>query len=84
MNNAQSILDELASQNDKRTSVFDLRILNHQNGILTLSGRLLDVSQLDTLALHFSDLKLNTASVRILYKGNAPRMHVATNLTGLY
>jgi hypothetical protein len=84
MSNAQIILDELASQNDRRISVFDLQIQGFQNGTLTLSGRLLDVSQLDVLALHFPDLNLDTASVRILYKGNAPRMHVATNLTGLH
>jgi cell wall-associated NlpC family hydrolase len=49
-----------------------------------LSGRLLDDSQLEALARHFSDWKLDTGSIKILRKGNLPRMHVATNLTGLY
>ncbi len=84
MDNVRSILDELAAQNDRRTSVFDMRVQAYQNRTLTLSGRLLEESQLETLALHFPDLKLDTASVRILGKGNLPRMHVATNLTGLY
>lgn len=84
MNNPQSILDELAAKTDKRTSVFDLRILRQQNGILALGGVLLEKSQLESLARHFPDLELDTASVRILDQGNPTPMHVATNLTGLY
>lgn len=84
MTSVQSILDELTAQTDKRTSVFDLRIEGQQNGILTLSGFVLDSSQLDALSRHFPDLELDTASVRILDKGDHPQMHVATNLTGLY
>jgi hypothetical protein len=49
-----------------------------------LSGRLFDETQLETLARHFSNWKLDTGSIRILHKGDLPRMHVATNLTGLY
>jgi hypothetical protein len=49
-----------------------------------LSGRLLTESQLQALTRHFSKWKLDTGSIRILHKANVPRMHVATNLTGLY
>ena len=84
MENIQSTLDLLASQNDQRTSVFDIEIERIQNSSLTLSGRLLHESQLETLSHHFSNWKLDTGSIRILHRGNLPRMHVATNLTGLY
>jgi SH3-like domain-containing protein len=84
MENIQSTLDMLAAQSDHRTSVFDIEIVRLQNASLTLSGRLLDESQLEVLARHFSKWKLDTVSIRILYKGDLPRMHVTTNLTGLY
>jgi hypothetical protein len=84
MENIQSTLDKLSLQNDRRTSVFDIEIVRLQNSSLTLSGRLLDDSQLEALARHFSHWKLDTGSIQILRKGNLPRMHVATNLTGLY
>lgn len=84
MDNIQSTLDLLASQSDHRTSVFDIEIVRLQNSNLTLSGRLLEESQLEVLAKHFSRWKLDTASIRVLHKGDLPRMHVATNLTGLY
>ena len=84
----QKILDELASSMDNRTTVFDVQIIGIENGSLSLSGRLLDETQLtslkDALALHFPDLSLNTASIKILNSGVIPSMHVATNLTGLY
>lgn len=84
MMNIQSKLDELSSQNDHRNSVFDIQIQGTQNGTLTLIGRLLDESQLETLSHHFQDLKLDTASIRILRRHDSPRMHIGTNLTGLY
>jgi gamma-D-glutamyl-L-lysine dipeptidyl-peptidase len=84
MTSIQSKIDELASQNDNRTSVFDIQIQGAQNGSLTLSGRLLDESQLEILSHHFRDLKLDTASIQILRRRDLPRMHVCTNLTGLY
>lgn len=84
MTNIQSILDDLSSQTDNRVSVFDVQMQATQNGTLTLSGRLLDESQLEALSLHFPDWKLDTASIRILSRSEAPCMHVATNLTGLY
>ena len=84
MTNIQTRLDELASQNDSRTSVFDIQILETQNGSLTLGGRLLDESQLEILSHHFHDLKLDTASIQILRRNQLPRMQVGTNVTGLY
>ena len=84
MGNIQSTLDRLASQSDSRTSVFEIEILRLQNSSLALSGRLLDESQLETLASHFPDWKLDTGAIQILHKGTLPRMHIATNLTGLY
>lgn len=84
MENIQSTLDMLASQSDRRTSVFDIEIVRLQNTSLTLSGRLLDESQLEVLARYFSKWKLDTGSIRILHRGILPRIHVATNLTGLY
>lgn len=82
--NIQSTLDMLASQTDQRTSVFDIDIVRLQNLSLTLSGRLLHESQLETLTHHFANWKLDTSSIRILHRGDLPRMHVTTNLTGLY
>lgn len=84
MENIQSTLDQLAAQIDPRTSVFDVAIEGSQDSTLTLSGRLLDEAQLRMLAEQFSGWKLDTTSVRILHRGNLPRMHVTTNLTGLY
>ena len=84
MENIQSTLDMLASQSDGRTSVFDIEIERLQNASLTLSGRLLNESQLEALARYFSNWKLDTGSIRILHRGDLPRMHVATNLAGLY
>lgn len=84
MTSIQSRLDELALQNDNRTSVFDLEIHGIQNGTLALRGRLLSESQLKTLSRHFPDFKLDTASIRILDQSDLSRMYVATNLTGLY
>jgi hypothetical protein len=84
MANIQAKLDELTSQNDNRISVFDIQILETQNGSLTLGGRLLDESQLENLSHHFQHLKLDTASIKILRRGQLPRMQVGTNVTGLY
>lgn len=84
MTSVQDRLDQLRLQNDNRTSLFDVQIEGTENRTLILSGRLLDESQLKTLVHHFPDLKLDTTSVRILSRTDLPRMHVATNLTGLY
>lgn len=79
-----NILEDHAKTIDPRTSLFDVKIDSENNGTLTLSGRVLDSSQLDDLARLFPDRKLDTASIRILNAGTHPRLHVATNLTGLY
>ncbi len=84
MEDIQSTLDRLASQNDDRTSVFDVEIVSIQDSSLALRGRLLNESQLETLTSHFSNWKLDASSIQILNKGNLLQMHVGTNLTGLY
>jgi cell wall-associated NlpC family hydrolase len=84
METIRSTLDKLAAQNDRRMSVFDIEIVRLQNSHLTLSGRLLDESQLEELKTYFSKWKLDTSAIQILHKGNLPRMFVTTNLIGLY
>ncbi|MDQ2691101.1 MAG: NlpC/P60 family protein [Chloroflexota bacterium] len=84
MENIQSTLDQLAAQTDSRTSVFDIAMEESRDSTLTLSGRLLDESQLELLAKKFPGWNLDTTSVRILRGGTLPRMHTITNLTGLY
>ena len=84
MTDIQSTLDDLAKQTDNRTSVFEIEIQELRNSSLTLSGQLLDESQLDDLHRLFPGLKLDTASIRILSRESNERVHVATNLTGLY
>ncbi|HSA99234.1 MAG TPA: NlpC/P60 family protein [Anaerolineales bacterium] len=84
METIRSTLDKLASESDSRTSVFDIEIVRLQNSSLSLSGRLLNKSQLEMLANHFSKWKLDTSAIRILDRADLPRMHVTTNLTGLY
>src|SRR5688572_11896465 len=80
----QTKLEELAAKYDHRTSVFDLKIAGQTNGSLSLSGRVLETSQLDEVQRLFPDLKLDTASIRVLKGPSLPRLSVATNLTGLY
>ncbi len=84
----QQILDELAAKSDSRVSVFDIQIKELDQGKLSLIGRLLDEEQLAALKEAFSprfpDLSLDTASIEILYHPNNPRLHVSTNITGLY
>lgn len=80
----QTILDAHVKTLDKRTTVFDVKIDSDSNGTLTLSGRVLHRSQLDELPRLFPDVKLDTASVRILHTDANERVHVATNLTGLH
>jgi hypothetical protein len=79
-----NILDDFARSVDKRNSLFDVKIDSESNGTLTLSGRVLDKSQLDELPRIFPDHKLHTASIRILNAEAYKRGHVATNITGLY
>jgi len=80
----QNLLDDLAKSVDSRTSLFDVTIEAETNGTLTLSGRVLDKTQLDELPRIFPDRILDTASIRILNLESHAHVHVATNLTGLY
>lgn len=84
----QKLLDELRTQNDNRVSVFDLQIAGLDNETLFLRGKLLDQEQLAalerTLSNHFPSLSLDTASVQILSRASHERVHVATNITGLF
>lgn len=76
----QSKLNELSSQCDQRVSVFEVEI----TGLDTLSGRVLHQIQVDGLHRLFPNLRLDTASIKILNQPNLPHLHVATNITGLY
>lgn len=80
----QILLDNFATTLDKRITVFDIKIDSQTSDSLTLSGRVLHKSQLDNLPRLFPDFKLDTASIRILQAETHERVHVATNLTGLY
>jgi hypothetical protein len=84
MTDIQSTLAQLAKDTDKRTSVFDIEIQELRNNHVTLSGRLLNESQLDDLHRLLPGLKLDTALVRVLSREGNEHVHVATNLTGLY
>ena len=79
-----NILEEYAKTIDSRTSLFDVTIDSEKDGTLTLGGRVLDSSQLDELPRLFPGRKLDTASIRVLNAETHPRVHVTTNLTGLY
>jgi len=80
----QSKLDELSAKCDHRVSVFDVKVTGLTDGTLTLSGRVLDASQVDDLRRIFLDLNLNTDSIKVLKRQRLPHLSVATNLTGLY
>jgi cell wall-associated NlpC family hydrolase len=79
-----NILEDFTKSVDPRTSLFDVKIDSEANGILKLSGRVLDKSQLDELPRIFPTRNLDTASIRILNAETHERVHVTTNLTGLY
>lgn len=84
----KKLLDELRTRNDNRISVFDIQIAGFDSGTLSLEGKLLNQHQLtalkETFSHPFPSLGLDTASVRILDEESHDRVHVATNLTGLY
>jgi hypothetical protein len=84
----QKVLDELTAQNDNRIDVFDLQIEKMDNAIISLRGKLLDEGKCaalrETYSHLFPDLGLDIASIRILNRESHERVHVATNLTGLY
>ena len=80
----QTILDDFAKSIDPRTSLFAVKIDSGTETALTLSGCVLDPSQLDELHRLFPSRKLDTASIRILNTETHEQVHVTTNLTGLY
>ena len=80
----QNLLDEFAKSIDPRKSLFDVKIDSETNEALTLSGRVLDKSQLDELPGIFPNRNLDTASIRVLNAETHERVHVATNLSGSY
>ena len=84
MTDIQSTLDRLTKDTDKRTSVFELEIQELKNNHVTIGGRVLNESQLDELHRLLPSLKLDTDLVRVLSRDSNERVHVATNLTGLY
>jgi cell wall-associated NlpC family hydrolase len=79
-----NILDEYAKSVDPRISLFDVTIASETDEALVFRGTVLDRSQLDELPRLFPNRKLDTASIRVLDTGTLERVHVATNLTGLY
>ncbi|MEP7135456.1 MAG: NlpC/P60 family protein [Chloroflexota bacterium] len=79
-----NILTDFAKSVDPRTSLFDVKIDSETDATLALSGRVLDPAQLDELPRLFPTHKLDTASIRILNTETHERVHVTTNLTGLY
>jgi len=84
----QKLLDELRSQNDNRVSVFDPQIEGLDDETLALGGKLLAQDQLAalgrTLSNRYPSLSLDISSVQILSRASHERVHVATNLTGLF
>ena len=80
----QTKLDQLSAGCDKRNSIFDVKIDSQRGATLTLSGRVLEASQVEALRRSFSGLDLNTDSIKILNRPQLPRRFVATNLTGVY
>jgi cell wall-associated NlpC family hydrolase len=84
----QKLLDELTAQKDNRINVFEIQCARIEDSILALSGKLLNQGQLaaleETFSSRFPDFSLNIASIRILNAESHERVHVATNITGLY
>ena len=80
----QNKLNVLSSQFDNRISVFEVEITGLDNKTLTLSGRVLNQTQVDDLHRIFPNLRLDTASIHILDRPNLPHLYVTTNVTGLY
>ena len=78
------ILEDFAKSVDPRMSIFDVNIDSETNGTLTLSGCVLDKSQLVDLPRLFPTHSLDTSAIRVLNAETHELVHVATNLTGLY
>lgn len=84
----QTVLDDLDSRVDHRVSVFNLQIKGVESSTVFLAGTVLDKQQIvdvrEAFSPTFPDLILDTASVRILNEEPHERVHIVTNLTGLY
>lgn len=79
-----NILEDFAKTIDPRISLFDVKVDSETNGTLTLSGSVLNASQLDELPRLFPGRKLDTASIHVLNAETHEFVYVMTNLTGLY
>ena len=79
-----NILEDFAKAVDPRLSLFDVKVDSETDGTIVLSGRVLDSSQLDELPRLFPGRNLDTSSIRVLNAETHERVHVTTNLTGLY
>jgi hypothetical protein len=77
-------LEDFAKSIDPRVALFDVKVDSEANGTIALSGRVLEASQLDELPRLFPGRNLDTASIRVLNTELHERVHVTTNLTGLY
>jgi hypothetical protein len=84
----QRMLGEWAARCDGRVDVFEVQIMELGHGGLSLGGSVLNVESRNALeaelALRFPELGLDLDSVAVLHHPGVPRMHVTTNLTGLY
>src|SRR5258706_15951467 len=72
-----NILDDYKKTIDPRTALFDVKIDSETDEMLTLSGGVLDQSQLNELPRLFPTGKLDTASIRILNAETHERVYVA-------
>ena len=79
-----NILEDFAKSIDPRVTLFDVKVDSETNGTIALSGCVLDVSQLDELPRLFPSRNLDISSIRVLNAETHERVHVTTNLTGLY
>ena len=80
----QTAINELTRKTDNRTSVFEIEVQGLNDSTLALSGRVLHASQMDELRHMLPLLKLDLNAVRVLDRSLGERVHVETNLTGLY
>jgi cell wall-associated NlpC family hydrolase len=83
------LLKELtARHSDRRLHVFAVQVDSLEGEALKLSGRLLDLENLDTLReavrARFPSLRVDDSAVRILRRSPATHVSVATNLTDLH
>jgi cell wall-associated NlpC family hydrolase len=84
----ETLLEALkSSRSDTRTHLFDVHIEKLEGNSLTLAGRVLDQADFEALGGPLAELPalaVDTASIQVLRRPGNPRLHVGTNLTGLY